>query len=81
MNVTSPPERRGEGERRRPGCVQRRVMNSLAAVGVNHICKELHAHDGKGVVEDDQGQPQTSHPGEELKHGVQHVAIPLLYLK
>lgn len=27
--------------------------DSLAAVGVNNISKELHPHDGKGVVEDD----------------------------
>lgn len=28
---------------------------SLAAVGVDHASKELHANDGKAIVEDQQG--------------------------
>lgn len=35
------------------------VCDSLAAVRVNYFSEELHPHDGKGVVEDDQCQPQT----------------------
>lgn len=55
--------------------------DSLAAVWVNHVRKELHSYNCEGIVEDDEGQTQTGHPGEELEHGVQHVTIPLLYLK
>lgn len=35
------------------------MRDSLAAVRVNYFSEELHPHDGKGVVEDDQCQPQT----------------------
>ena len=34
------------------------MRDSLAAVRVNYISEELHPHNGKGVVEDDQCQPQ-----------------------
>lgn len=57
------------------------IKDSLAAVGENNISKELHPHNGKGVVEDDEGQTEACHPGKKLKHRVQHVTIPLLNLK
>uniref|UniRef100_A0A0E9RB89 Uncharacterized protein n=1 Tax=Anguilla anguilla TaxID=7936 RepID=A0A0E9RB89_ANGAN len=40
--------------------------------------EKLHPHNGKGVVEDDKSQSQTGHPGEQLKHGVQDIAVSLL---
>lgn len=35
-------------------------MDSLAAVGVEDPAEELHAHDGEGVVEDEQGEAQAA---------------------
>ena len=55
--------------------------DSLAAVGVDNVSEELHAHDGEGVVEDDEREAQAGHAGEELEHGVQHVAVALLDLE
>lgn len=39
-------------------------MYSLAAVGVQDPTEEFHAHDGEGVVEDEQGEAQAGEEGQ-----------------
>lgn len=39
-------------------------MYSLAAVGVEDPTEELHAHDGEGVVEDEQSEAQAGEEGQ-----------------
>ena len=38
---------------------------SLAAVGVEDPAEEFHAHDGEGVVEDEQGEAQAGEEGQK----------------
>ena len=57
--VLSPGNRRpGTGVARGP------AVYSLAAVGVEDSTEEFHAHDGKGVVEDEQGEAQAGEEGQ-----------------
>ena len=42
-------------------------MNSLAAVGVEDSTEEFHAHDGKGVVEDEQSEAQAGEEGQKAQ--------------
>lgn len=47
--------------RARPGALW---AYSLAAVGVEDSTEEFHAHDGEGVVEDEQGEAQAGEEGQ-----------------
>lgn len=40
------------------------AVHSLAAVGVEDSAEEFHAHDGKGVVEDEQREAQAGEEGQ-----------------
>lgn len=45
------------------------AANSLAAVGVEDSTEEFHAHDGEGVVEDEQGEAQAGEEGQSVIEG------------
>lgn len=47
-----------------PGPAGGPVAYSLAAVGVEDSTEEFHAHDGEGVVEDEQGEAQAGEEGQ-----------------
>ena len=58
------------GPSRNAGCPRGApAANSLAAVGVEDSTEEFHAHDGEGVVEDEQGEAQAGEEGQSVIEG------------